>query len=235
MAILDVLSNLASRVVVLVGGYGSGKSEIALNMAFQLSESQPDSPRPIVIDLDVVKPMFRARELMQKAACFGVEIVAPEGELALFETPALNPRIFGALLDESRIVLVDVGGDDRGARALGSLLEYFPKDTEVLLVVNARRPFSANAEGMVSIAHEIEEACRMKITGLVSNTHLGEWTDVSVIDEGHAIAQEAAERLEVPIRFLGVRKNLADKISVPMPILPLDLQIQLPWEYNAAE
>ncbi len=223
----------SSRITIFVGGYGSGKSEIALNLAIRAARGT-GGPVPALIDLDVVKPMFRTREHMAEAAALGIEIVAPEGDLALFELPALNPKIHGILRSADRPALVDVGGDDRGARALGSLRDLLPADHDLLLVVNARRPFSADPDGMVQVAREIEAACRLKLTGLVSNTHLAEWTDREVILEGNRVASEAARRLGVPVRFAAARADLVGGLPIAIPVLPLDLRFCLPWERRAA-
>jgi hypothetical protein len=223
-----------NKTIVLVGGYGSGKSEIAMNLAIQTAREGTLSSPPVLIDLDVVKPMFRSREHAQEAIRLGVEVVAPEGELARFELPALNPRIMGVLKEKNRCIQVDVGGDDRGARALGSIRQFLADDHELLLVVNARRPFSADVDGMLQMANEVQEACHLKITGIVSNTHLIEWTNPDTILEGHQVALQAAERLQVPIRFLAARRDLAEQLSLDIPVLPLDLQFNLPWEGESA-
>jgi hypothetical protein len=195
------------RVTLLVGHFGSGKTEIALNGALDLAAA--DIPVSLV-DLDVVKPYFRSRAARQLLAERGVDLVAPEGESHHADLPIIVPRIRKLLRSSETRVIMDVGGDDSGARVLGSLADVMPTDeTEVLLVLNFRRPFTRDPGEAEVMVREIETAARVAVTGLVSNTHLMGETTPEIVLEGLAMAEETGRRLDLPVVAVAVEAGTA--------------------------
>ena len=185
------------RVTIIVGHFGSGKTEIAVNGALQLAD---DGVPVALVDLDVVKPYFRSRAARAVMAEHGVDLVVPEGENVFADLPIIVPQVRALLRDSRRKVVFDVGGDDTGARALGSLADVVPRDeTEHLLVLNFRRPFTDSVETAVAMIREIEDAARLPITGLISNTHLMGETTPEIVREGYRMALAAAEAVAVPV------------------------------------
>ncbi len=197
----------SSRVTILVGHFGSGKTEIAINGAQALARS---GRRVVLVDLDVVKPYFRSRSARAVLAAQGIEVVAPQGENTFADLPIIVPFIRTAVRDVARTVIVDVGGDPTGARALGSLADCIPEEgVETLAVVNFRRPLTATADDAVRMVRTIEAAARRRVTGLISNTHLLSGTTAEVVRQGWELAKQAGAALALPVRAVMVDERLA--------------------------
>jgi hypothetical protein len=196
------------RLTVIVGHFGSGKTEIAVNGALCMaSRGQPVS----LVDLDVVKPYFRSREACQVLQDAGIELVAPGGESATADLPIILPRVRAVCRDTSRRVLVDAGGDATGARVLGSLSDVLDGlDMDFLLVLNFRRPFTYDVDSAVAMARGIETVARRKLTGVVSNTHLMAETTIELVNEGLRYSRDVAEILGVDVRAVVIEDRLAD-------------------------
>jgi hypothetical protein len=226
-------SPFRKRITVLVGHFGSGKTEIALNFALNTAVN---SSRVTLVDLDVVKPYFRsraARAILQQA---GIELLAPEGEYHHADLPILIPAIRDAFRDETRRVILDVGGDGTGARALGAISDVVPEeDSERILVLNFRRPFTQNVDEAVEMVRTIEAVSQMSITGLVSNTHLMAETTRSIIQEGYDQAAQTAERLDLPLLAVAVDEAAAadlDGTVFDCPIMVLRRIVRPPFEQS---
>jgi len=199
------------RVTIIVGHFGSGKTEIAVNGALQLAgEGIPVA----LVDLDVVKPYFRSRATRAVMAEHGVDLIVPGGENVFADLPIIVPQIRTLLRDSRRKVLFDVGGDDTGARALGSLADVVPRDeTEHLLVLNFRRPFTETADDAVAMIREIEAAARLPITGVISNTHLMGETTPEIVRDGHRLAAAAAGAVGVPVVAVVAEEGIAEELD----------------------
>lgn len=210
------------RVTIIVGHFGSGKTEIAVNGALQLA----DSGVPVaLVDLDVVKPYFRSRAARAVMAEHGVDLVVPGGDNVFADLPIIVPQVRALLRESRRKVLFDVGGDDTGARVLGSLSDVVPaEETEHLLVLNFRRPFTDTVETAVTMLREIETAARLPVTGVISNTHLmGETTPETVL-EGYRHARATARAVGVPVVAVVAEERLAaalDAGALGCPVFPL--------------
>lgn len=231
----EVMSLLSRPLLVLVGHFGAGKTEIALNLAAQFRRR---GEQVTLVDLDIVKPYFRSRQARAELEAEGIELVVPEGEQFYADLPIVVPRVRGALTASasgSRRVIVDAGGDDTGARVLGSLAEAMsPDSTELLFVVNGRRPFAEDADAVVTMLQEVETAARTRVTGLVANTHLMEETSPADVAEGLRLAREVSDRTGIPVKFCAVLERLLS-VSLPglegngtCPQLPINRRILPP-------
>jgi hypothetical protein len=202
---------LEQRVTVLVGHFGSGKTEIALNLAMDLAARGA----PVTMaDLDVVKPYFRTRSARALLVESGIDLLAPEGENIHADLPIIVPQIRSHLRHSDRRLIIDVGGDDIGARVLGSLSDVVPQvETECLLVLNFRRPSTPTPAAAVDMVREIEAVGRLPVTGLVSNTHLLDETTLEVILDGLELARETGDRLGLPVVATAAAERLADEVS----------------------
>jgi len=195
------------RVTIFVGHFGSGKTEIALNGALDLAAA---GLRVTLADLDVVKPYFRSRSARAILADAGVELLAPTGANVHADLPIIVPQIRSSLRDERRRLIMDVGGDDVGARVLGSLSDVIPlDDTECLLVLNFRRPSTPNPQTAVAMVREIEAVGRVPVSGLISNTHLMDETTPEVVLDGYRLALETARLVEAPLVAMTVQDDIA--------------------------
>lgn len=216
----------------MVGPFGSGKSEIALNMALALAGE--GGGRVALMDLDLVKPFLRARAARQWLQERGVEVVAPAGDNAFADLPILLPRVRTLLHDPGARVVADVGGDEAGARVLGSLADAIPvAETALLLVLNFRRPFAETVDQAVDMARAIEATSRLRLTGVVSNTHLKQETTPEVVREGYDLAMRTAGRLGVPMVAVAAEEAVADQLdpeAFSCPIVRLRGFLRLPFE-----
>lgn len=225
-----------ARVVVLTGAFGSGKTEIAINLALRWARrDEDDTPgRVALVDLDVVTPYFRSRDLSNVLSEFGVELVSPLTYGRYSEPTALTPAILGAIQDTSRTVVIDVGGDPAGAHVLARYSGYLAEtDHELNLVVNPRRPATATVDGVVRMAREIEAASRLRFAGLISNPNLMADTTTDTIREGHEVVLQAAARLGLPVRWLCIAATHARgrlTIDPATPLLLLKRYLLPVWE-----
>ena len=202
-----------SRFVVLVGNYGSGKTELALNLALA-SAQQMTTP---LVDLDIVNPYFRSGEKADVMKAAGVRVLMPTFAMSTVDIPALPAEIQSVFEQPSQRVIFDVGGDDTGAAALGRYAPSFRRyreDTTVCLVINAMRPLTQTAEDVVDLAQRIAARGRMNIDVIINNTNLADQTEPEMLAAGHQVAVEAAKLLgvsrvvDVAMPQLGVKDAL---------------------------
>lgn len=222
---------LEKRIIIFVGAFGSGKTEIALNYVQVLAAQQE---KVAIADLDIVSPYFRSRDVIKKLTAQGIEVIAPPGELAQADLPIIVPRIQGAFDDHELKVVVDVGGDDIGATALGRFSEQLSLlPHELLLVVNTYRPFTQNVHGIKKMLATIEKATHLNVTGLVANSNLGSETTPEIVKNGLDIIRTAAEELSVPVVGVGVRKDLVSAVGdLKVPLFPITITLLPPWYTN---
>jgi hypothetical protein len=210
-----------SRVTVLVGHFGSGKTEIALNGATDLAAR---GVAVTLADLDVVKPYFRSRSARELLADQGIELLAPSGPNIHADLPIIVPEIRSRLRRSDRRLIIDVGGDDVGARVVGSLSDVVPRDeTECLLVLNFNRPSTPDAETAADMVRRIEAVGRLPVTGLVSNTHLMHETTAEIVLDGVNKAEAAGDLLDLPVVAVAAADPVASEIRdrVEHPVLVL--------------
>jgi len=223
---------ISKGIIVIVGGYGSGKSEVAVNLARHLAKSQPE---PVAIaDLDIVNPYFRSREAMKVLDAMNVKSIVPPGAQFYADLPIILPQIKGAIEKNEGKLLLDAGGDDVGARVLSSLSDAFVEGTyDMFLVLNANRPFTSTMDGCVKMINAIERAARLKFTGLISNTHMMDDSTVDGALRGLQLTQEVGERTKLPVVFLSAEAAVAEGVAQQqpkLPILPLKRMLLKPWE-----
>jgi len=225
----------SKSILIIVGGYGSGKSEVAVNLSRHLVTT---GTAPVAIaDLDIVNPYFRSREAAKQLEALGIRVINPGGGQAYADLPIILPEIKGAIEQRQGMVVLDVGGDDVGARVLSSLAKSFEENAyEMLLVLNANRPFTSHVDGCLKMLNEIEAASRLKFTGIVSNTHLLEETTVQTILDGLTLARKVSGRSGLPVKFVSGLKTVleCDELDeLEIPVLPLERRLLKPWETNA--
>ncbi len=226
----DACEVVTAPIVILVGHFGSGKSEIALNLAFGLRARGREVS---LVDLDVVKPYFRCRLAHAELADKGIRLVAPEGDRFYADLPIIVPEVRGALSrsdDDHARVIVDAGGDDLGAKAFGAMSDLVDRTrAELLFVVNTRRPFAEDQAGLSAMLREVETAARMPVTGLVANTHLMEETTPEIVLGGLEAARTLAAATGIPVRFCAALRRLLGSLeSVDCPLLPIDRHVLPP-------
>nr|MBN2277230.1 cobalamin biosynthesis protein CbiA [candidate division Zixibacteria bacterium] len=219
-------------ITIIVGGFGSGKTEVSVNIAKFLAATQ-DSPVTIV-DLDLVNPYFRSRETVREMEALGVRAVAPKGGQFYADLPILLPEVKGIIERHEGKVILDVGGDAQGTRALGSLADEFETGTfEMLMVLNSRRPQTSDVDGSIKMMQRIELTARLKFTGLISNSHMIDETNAEIIDEGYRLAREVGSRTGLPLFFVSVKRDILEGMDTggyECAFLPLTRSMLKPWE-----
>jgi hypothetical protein len=213
-------------VTALTGPYGSGKTELAIGLAVWAAQQngRHGSPvrRTMLGDLDVLKPYFRAREAQMKLRESGVGLIAPAGALAQSDLPILAPELRGSLGRTDTQLILDVGGDPVGARALGSVSDVVGAcEHDLLLVLNRYRPFMDSLECVIAQAREIEAASHLQLTGVVSNTHLLDETTREDVEWGLELARQVAQALHLELRLLGIPEGLAPSFENRADLPPL--------------
>jgi hypothetical protein len=228
-----------SALTVFAGRFGSGKTEAALNYALALvpGPSKGTSAamgRVILIDLDIVTPYFRSREMAEAIKTQGVQVIAPSIIGQQLDVPAITPQILGAIQQSEKPVVLDVGGDKQGARALGQFSTAIRQRGYTMhFVVNPYRPFTDTLEGLASSISEIESSARLQVTSLVSNPNLIGETTIENIVEGHAKIEDFARALGLPIAFVCVERDWTEGLGAVhfcQPIQVLDRHFVMPWE-----
>ncbi len=219
------------KILIITGNYGSGKTEISVNLALGLKASE----QPVtIIDLDLVNPYFRAREAIDILEKNDVNVIVPTGEHYYADLPILVPQVRAKIIQPEGYVVLDVGGDDVGARVLASFSDVLtPENYEMFFVVNISRPFTENVEGINRILREIEASSSSKITGLIGNTHLMDYTNTETIYSGYKITNDFSEKYDIPLKFITVMREIAEKIDkniIKCPILPLERLLVPPFK-----
>ncbi|MDR1669800.1 MAG: hypothetical protein LBR76_07575 [Oscillospiraceae bacterium] len=202
------------NITVLAGHYGSGKTQIA---AFLAAELRKRHERVTLCDLDIVNPYFRTvdhRALLESA---GIRLISSAYAGSNVETPGFPPEAASVFDDPGVVSVIDVGGDDRGALALGRYAEKLTGNAAILLVINKYRPLSAGARDTCEICREIENAGRFRFTGIVNNSNLGAETTAENVLSSLPYAEAISQSLSLPVVAVsvmkGLERELADKIE----------------------
>ncbi|MFZ7126930.1 MAG: cobalamin biosynthesis protein CbiA [Desulfobacterales bacterium] len=217
-------------IVVIVGNYGSGKTEVAINLA---AHRRAAGATVRLADLDLVNPYFRTRDARVALTDMGVEMVLPPEAYLHADLPILSPAVAGMLKRPCDLTILDVGGDDAGATVLAALGDAFAGlRYRMLQVVNPFRPFTQDIEGCTKIRREIEAASRLSVNGLVGNANLLDETRPEIIIEGYAFVKDLADRTGLPLEWVTVPDALADELdagAIGCPLLPIRRQLVPPW------
>ena len=212
------------RVTLFMGHYGSGKTFVAVNYAVALKKL---GRKVCIYDMDIVNPYFRtvdAEKTLEKA---GVELVVSPYAETNVDIPAMNAGAYQMVDDKTKYAVLDVGGDDRGALALGRFYEKINAENnfDCLLVVNPFRPETRDIDGAIAVKNEIETVSRIKFTGIVNNANLGVETTLDNILYGKDFCEKLGKALNIPVRFSAVTKSLSvkakEKIDKVLPVEPI--------------
>jgi hypothetical protein len=218
-------------VVVIVGNYGSGKTEIAVNLAAHQKRIGRDVS---IADLDLVNPYFRTREAREPLTRMGVKVVLPPDTYRHADLPILDPAVAGMIRRPNQVTLLDTGGDDVGATVLASLSDFFQeKPVSVWQVVNPFRPYSDSIEGCLAIRHQIEDAAKLFITGIIGNPNLIDDTSAEHVYKGYDFVCSLSVRSGLPLIFMTATKALVKTIDhsrFDCPVLQIQRQLVPPWK-----
>lgn len=220
-----------NRIRIITGHYGSGKTEFAVNYAVKLAKN---GRKVALADLDVVNPYFRSREKADLLSELGIKVIGSSINASAADVPAVSAEIYAPLQDESYDVVLDVGGDPVGARALGRYHNYFKEGKyDMLFVINANRPETQDAQNTIKYLREIERASRAKVTGLINNTHLLKSTTAEDVLRGQKLAEEVSEALNIPIKYIVALEHVAKELPSNLngEIFPITLYMREEWMF----
>ena len=212
------------RITLFAGHYGSGKTNIAVNWARDMRKTQE---RVMLADLDIVNPYYRAKDSAEEMEKAGIRMISSFFANSNVDLPALPQDIYAIVDDPTWHAVLDVGGDDRGALALGRLVPKIIEENnyEMLLVINRFRPLTRDIQGIREVVDEIEAACRLPFTAIVNNSNLGGETTAQDILESMNYAYEVSEKCGLPIKMTTVEKSLYGSLEGRIPnLFPLSLQ-----------
>lgn len=212
------------RITLLCGHYGSGKTNIAVNMAMDLSR---DHERVVIADLDIVNPYFRSLDSREELSHAGVRLIASSYANSNLDMPALPQEMYALTDDKSLTCVVDVGGDDRGALALGRISPAIREENnyDMFLVINRYRPLTPDAESTVEVMREIEEAASLPFTGIINNSNLGAQTEPETVLASVQYANEVSRLSSLPLVMTGAEESIAEQLKGRIEnLFPMHLQ-----------
>ncbi|MDP4083615.1 MAG: hypothetical protein Q8934_03265 [Bacillota bacterium] len=219
------------KITILTGHFGSGKTEIAINLALK---ERKNFERVAINDLDVINPYFRSREVASIFKQHDIELIAPKDQLASSDLPIVSGEIYRVLHDPRYRIIIDAGGDKDGATALGQYYhEWKGLEVEMIFVLNANRPYVSTLEGAIHTIKEIEKASRLKITGIVNNSNIGSETTLEDIEKGFELSTFLSKKLEIPLLYTGISSHLektAAHFAENHEVMWIKRYMKLPWE-----
>ena len=210
------------RLTLFAGHYGSGKTNIAVNYAIRLVK---EGKKVCVADLDIVNPYFRTKDSEQELREHGISLICSRYANSNVDLPALPAESYRLVQDKSCFGVIDIGGDDRGAYALGRFADAVKAegDYRMALVLNRFRPLTSTVEGAVEIMREIEAASKIPFNCIVNNSNIGSETTPETVLESIEFAESVSRATGLPIWLHTVEERIAREIS-GIPVMPLSLQ-----------
>lgn len=218
------------KINIVTGHYGSGKTEFAINYALKLKENFGSS---VICDMDIVNPYFRTNDAIDYLSKNSVNVIAPEYANTNLDLPSLPSDIISVFSENSPPSVLDVGGDDDGAIALGQFYPYLSKeDYEMFFVINAMRPDTADAESILKLAKDIEYASRCRITSIVNNTNLAYLSSVNDILDSLKLIDEVSSKMNVPFKYISGTSDILSKLPAEYKdkLFPIKLFMHLPFD-----
>lgn len=212
------------RITLFTGHYGSGKTNIAVAYALFLREMGEDVT---VADMDIVNPYFRTKDSAEDFRRHGIELISSEFANSNVDLPALPSELYGVVERRERHAVLDIGGDDRGAYALGRFAPYIREenDYENLFVANMYRPLTKTPKEALAVMREIEGAGGLPITAIVNNSNLGELTDTETVLASMDYINKLSRISGLPVKFTSARKDVAESLGdMEKGFFPLELQ-----------
>lgn len=218
-------------IVIIVGNYGSGKTEVSINLAVNRKRAGLNVR---IADLDLVNPYFRTREARKSLSALGIDVILPPDKYLQADLPILSPVVGGVIRRPGQLTLIDAGGNDVGATVLSTLADAFrSQKVQMLQVVNPYRPFTDTVSGCLKMRDEIQKASKMTITGIIGNANLMDETTAENINQGYDFVKALCDNIGLPLALITVSAELLSAIDVERfscSVLPIERQLVPPWK-----
>ena len=218
------------KITIVTGHYGSGKTTLSVNLAVNAAK---EGKNVAIVDLDIVNPYFRTADFKEMFSEMGIKLVAPDFANSNLDIPSIQFDVVELAMTEDYLI-IDVGGDDAGATALGRYAEAlsgFRNDIEMLYVINQRRYLTHTPDEVITLMYEIEEAAHMKHDAIVNNTNLGRETTAAIIEESRPFAEETSKRTGLPIKYTVYPNRCADP-AAGSDVLAVNTYVRSPWDVD---
>ena len=212
------------RLTLFAGHYGSGKTNIAVNYALHLAG---EGKKVCIADLDIVNPYFRTKDSEKQLSAAGVDLISPQFANSNVDLPALPAEAYRLVEDRSSYGIMDIGGDDRGAYALGRYVPYILQENNyrMVFVANCYRPLTRTPEEAMEVMAEIEAACGLKFTDLINNANLGWETEAGTVLASIDYMEKLSQLSGLPIWLHTAEKAVADRLEGKLsPVMAMQLQ-----------
>ena len=212
------------RLTLFAGHYGSGKTNIAVNYALHLAQ---EGKSVCIADLDIVNPYFRTKDSAAQLQAAGVDLVSPHFANTNVDLPALPAESYRLVQDKNTFAIMDIGGDDRGAYALGRFTPFIKEENNyrMAFVANPYRPLTRTPEEALEVMREIEAACGLPFTCIVNNANLGPETTAETVLAAIPYMQKLSELSGLPLWLTAAEKTVASELTGHTePVLAMELQ-----------
>ncbi len=212
------------RLTLFAGHYGSGKTNIAVNYAIGLAK---EGKNVCIADLDIVNPYFRTADSKKELENAGVTLISPQFANSNVDLPALPAEAYRLVEDKSIYGIMDIGGDDRGAYALGRYVPAIKAEGNyrMVFVANCYRPLTRTPEEALEVMGEIETACGLKFTDIINNSNLGPETTAETVLSSLPYMEKLSQLSGLPIFAHTAEISVAAELSGKLqPVIPLRLQ-----------
>ncbi len=211
------------RLTLFAGHYGSGKTNLAVNYAMMLKEKGLDV---IIADLDIVNPYFRTKDSETELEAKGIELISSRFANSNLDIPSIPQEMYRTVQDKSKYAVMDIGGDDAGAIALGRFAPYITEEDnyDMVFVVNFYRPLSRTASEALQIMREIEVAAKLRFTSIVNNSNLGEMTSADDVLSTKEETEKLSALSGLPLKFTSVNESVYNQLNNKTNLFCLALQ-----------
>lgn len=213
--------------LIFSGNYGSGKTEIALNVAMLLAKNEKVN----LVDLDIINPYFRSRDIHRRLAQGNVQLIIPDSKVAYSDSPSIPAQAVGSIKSNVRTIL-DVGGDPTGAMVLGSMAETIQVSNHGhFFVVNVYRPYTATTDAILALKTQIEKAAKVSFTHIINNSNLGFETSAEDVLRSREIIKEVCDKSGLQLYTTMVNKGLHEELNAKIKnLFVIERLLPLEWQ-----
>ena len=214
-----------NRIRVITGHYGSGKTEFSVNYAMRLAETKESVH---IADLDVINTYFRSRELTKELRELGITVIGASVEATAVDVPAISAEVMGPIRDPNSQLILDVGGNPAGARALGHFRKaILEQPHEHFFVLNRNRPETQTMEAALAFLRQTEAISGISVTGIINSTHMLKHTEIDDVLHGQQLAEALSDKTGLPVVCIALREEIANELPEHLQTLALPMKLTM--------